>query len=87
MTDLSVMRALPNMTVVCPADLTEAQQVVKAAAEHLGLMVPVGIHDRFGETGSYPELLEENGLTAGHIARAAIGLLERKKNALNGGRR
>jgi transketolase len=35
-TDLSVMRVLPNMTVVCPADITECMQVVKAAAEYKG---------------------------------------------------
>ena len=34
--DLAVMRSLPNMTVVCCADLTEADQVVGAALEHRG---------------------------------------------------
>jgi transketolase len=34
--DLALMRALPNMTVLCPADYNEARQAVLAAAEHEG---------------------------------------------------
>ncbi len=34
--DLAVMRALPNMTVVCCADITEAQQMIAATADHQG---------------------------------------------------
>lgn len=37
-TDLSVMRAMPNMTVVCCADLTEADMIIDAAIKHQGPM-------------------------------------------------
>jgi transketolase len=36
--DVAVMRAIPNMTVVCPADCGEIVKVVQAAAEHKGPM-------------------------------------------------
>lgn len=34
--DIALMRALPNMTVLVPADAVEAKLMVKAAAEHVG---------------------------------------------------
>ena len=34
--DLAIMRALPNMTVICPADAVEVKKAVRAAAEHIG---------------------------------------------------
>lgn len=34
--DLSVMRALPNMTVLAPADETEAEAIIRWAADHDG---------------------------------------------------
>lgn len=34
--DIALMRALPNMTVIVPADGVETKQVIKAAAEHEG---------------------------------------------------
>ncbi|MDN5347761.1 MAG: transketolase [Clostridia bacterium] len=34
--DIALMRALPNMTVIVPADAEETRQAVKAAAEHYG---------------------------------------------------
>jgi len=34
--DLAVMRALPNMTVICPADGVETKKAVRAAALHKG---------------------------------------------------
>jgi transketolase len=45
----------------------------------------LGIMDRFSPSGSYDELLDYNGLTAGHIAKAAGGLLRgyAKRNANN----
>lgn len=36
--DIAVMRAIPNMTVVCPADCGEIVKVVQAAAEYNGPM-------------------------------------------------
>ncbi|MDI9591183.1 MAG: transketolase family protein [Acidobacteriota bacterium] len=36
--DIAVMRSLPNMVVVVPADDVEAEAVVRAAAEHVGPM-------------------------------------------------
>jgi transketolase len=34
--DLAIMRALPNMTVLCPADGPETAAAIKAAAAHVG---------------------------------------------------
>ena len=34
--DLAIMRAIPNMTVLCPADANETVEAVKAAAEMKG---------------------------------------------------
>ncbi|PNT91136.1 transketolase family protein [Clostridium thermosuccinogenes] len=34
--DIAIMRALPNMTVICPADAVETRHAVKAAIEHDG---------------------------------------------------
>lgn len=44
--DISIMRSLPNMTVVCPGDPIEAELATKAAAKHKG---PVYI--RLGKGG------------------------------------
>jgi len=45
--DFSVMRTIPGMTVVCPADATEARAAVKAAIEYVG---PVYL--RFGRAAT-----------------------------------
>ncbi len=34
--DIALMRALPNMTVLCPADATETKKMIFAAAEYVG---------------------------------------------------
>ena len=34
--DIAIMRALPDVTVVCPADLVEAEEAVKAIAKYSG---------------------------------------------------
>src|SRR4030066_33459 len=34
--DIALMRALPNMTVIVPADATETSSVIKAIADYLG---------------------------------------------------
>jgi len=34
--DIAIMRSLPNMTVLCPADALEAEKMVKAAIDHNG---------------------------------------------------
>lgn len=51
--DIAIMRALPNMNVIVPADGTETEQVIKAAALHKG---PVYI--RLGRLG-LPVLFDE----------------------------
>src|SRR5699024_1940754 len=51
--DLSLMRSLPNMTVLNPADAEETKQAIKASAEHIG---PVYI--RLGRSG-VPTLFDE----------------------------
>lgn len=52
--DIAIMRALPNMKVIVPADATETEQVIKAAAETKG---PVYI--RLGRL-ALPVLFDEN---------------------------
>lgn len=44
--DISLMRGLPNMTVICPADVFEVKQALRAALKHRG---PVYI--RIGKKG------------------------------------
>jgi len=34
--DIAVMRAVPNMTVICPSDITETRMAMRAAVEHEG---------------------------------------------------
>jgi transketolase len=51
--DLSLMRSVPNMTVICPCDDVETMGAIKAAAEHYG---PVYI--RLGRS-SVPTLNDE----------------------------
>ncbi|MGV2795174.1 transketolase family protein, partial [Clostridium perfringens] len=52
--DIALMTALPNMTVIVPADDKEAMEAVKAAAEING---PVYL--RFGRCAT-PDLYDEN---------------------------
>lgn len=52
--DVALMRALPNMTVVEPADAVETQQVVAAIADHPG---PVYLRLKRGEI---PKILEDD---------------------------
>lgn len=53
--DLALMRAIPNMVVLCPCDARETKACVKAALEYKG---PVYL--RFGRLGT-PEVFEEYG--------------------------
>ena len=53
--DFALMRSIPGMTVICPADDVEAKAMVKAAYEHVG---PVYI--RFGRA-AVPVFHEEEG--------------------------
>ena len=41
--DIAIMRTIPGMTIICPADDVEARAAVKAAAEYVGL-----VYMRFG---------------------------------------
>lgn len=52
--DIAIMRVLPNMTVLCPADAVETRHAVKAAMAHDG---PVYL--RLGRLG-VPALYDEN---------------------------
>src|SRR5664280_3503053 len=52
--DVALMRALPNMTVVEPADAVETQQVVAAVANHPG---PVYLRLKRGEI---PKILDDD---------------------------
>ncbi len=53
--DISIMRSIPNMTVICPADDVETEAAVRAAAEYNG---PVYI--RLGRS-AVPTINDENG--------------------------
>lgn len=55
--DIAIMRALPNMTVLCPADAVETRHAIKAAMELDG---PVYV--RLGRLG-VPALYEEGAYT------------------------
>ena len=51
--DIAVMRAIPNMTVIAPSDITETRMAVRAAAAHDG---PVYLRlSRDAVTEDYPE--------------------------------
>ena len=51
--DISLMRSLPNMTVLCPGDPVEARELIKQSCEHTG---PVYIRlGKNGEPKIHPE--------------------------------
>jgi transketolase len=52
--DLSIMRSIPGMTVLCPADAEETKQMVFAAAEYNG-----PVYMRLGRLAT-PDLFDEN---------------------------
>lgn len=52
------------------------------AAEYPVPMEFIGVHDRFGQSGTPEELFAEYGLTAGDIVRAARGVGERRNPGL-----
>jgi transketolase len=46
--DLALMRTLPNMTVIAPADKVEAREIARLSYEHQGpLFIRMGIHENF----------------------------------------
>ncbi len=66
--DIGLMRALPNMIVISPADPPEAQRVVRAAVEHVG---PVYI--RIGRSGEPTITSEEQGFKIGKATQLRDG--------------
>jgi len=58
--DIAIMRALPNMTVVCPADAPEMTRVVEATLDW-----PDPVYIRFGKGGDPVVSRAENGFTLG----------------------
>ena len=55
--DIALMRAIPGMTVICPADATESYQAVEAAINHVG---PVYLRfGRYAVPDLTPELLPD----------------------------
>jgi transketolase len=79
--DVALMRALPNMTVIEPADATETEQAVAAAADHPG---PVYLRLKRGEI---PKIFDDNhrldlrkaqiltGGEAGDVCLVASGMM------------
>ena len=72
--DIAIMRALPNMTVICPADALEVKKAVRAAAEYIG---PVYI--RTARTASEVITKEETPFAIGK----AVTLREGKDLAIS----
>ncbi|NLP43481.1 MAG: transketolase family protein [Peptococcaceae bacterium] len=88
--DLALMRALPNMTVLVPADAEETRQVVRAAAAHSGpvyirlgrLAVPTLFSTEYTFTLGKANILREgtdvaiiaNGLMVSEALKAAAEL-------------
>ena len=77
--DIALMNALPNMTVIVPSDATEAEQVIKYAAEHVGPMYirlgRLAAKDIFDDSYKF-ELGKGVQLTEGNdVAIVATGLM------------
>ena len=70
--DLSLMRTLPNMTVIAPCDAVSAKKAVEAA---LGIDGPVYL--RFGRFAPDADVYTED---AGAAARAAVEILKTCQN-------
>lgn len=91
--DFALMRAIPGMTVICPADDVEARQAVKAAYEYEGpvylrfgrLAVPVFHSDDYKFEIGKGEVIREgaditiiaNGLMVNEAINAAAALAEK----------
>lgn len=58
--DIAIMRALPNMTVVCPADAPEMTRLIEATLDW-----PHPVYVRFGKGGDPVISSPENGFTLG----------------------
>lgn len=85
--DAIVTAAARTDAVVTAEDHSIIGGLGSAVAETLGEHRPtrmrrVGLRDTFGESGANDALLEKYGLTAGHIARAALQLLGQVKSGL-----
>jgi len=90
--DFALMRSLPNMTIICPADAVEAEAAVKAAYEHDGpvylrfgrLAIPVFNDESYEFTWGKSVTLREgkdatiiaNGLMVYEALQAADALKE-----------
>ena len=96
--DFALMRSIPGMTVICPADDVEAKAAVKAAYEHKGpvylrfgrLAVPVFHEEDYQFTIGKGEVLRQgtdvaiiaNGLMVYEAMKAGEALAEQGINAL-----
>ncbi len=71
--DIALMRAVPNMTVLCPCDTAQTKACVKAALEHDG-----PVYMRFGRLGT-PEVYDsekefEFTIGRGYVVREGVDL-------------
>jgi transketolase len=66
--DIAIMRALPNMTVVCPVDAPEMTRVIEATLD-----VPNPVYVRFGKGGDPVVSSAENGFALGKAIRMRPG--------------
>src|SRR5665213_4364249 len=66
--DIAIMRALPNMTVVCPVDAPEMTRVIDATLD-----LPNPVYVRFGKGGDPVVSSAENGFALGKAIRMRPG--------------
>lgn len=93
--DIAIMRAIPNMTVICPADANETAEAVKAMVEYQGpcyLRLNRNDYDNVTEEGKkfeigMPSILKEGkdvvSFATGYMAGLALKAAEELENKVS----
>ncbi len=93
--DIAIMRAIPNMTVICPADANETAEAVKAMVEYQGpcyLRLNRNDYDNVTEEGKkfeigMPSILKEGKdvviFATGYMAGLALKAAEELENKVS----
>ena len=93
--DIAIMRAIPNMTVICPADANETAEAVKAMVEYQGpcyLRLNRNDYDNVTEEGKkfeigMPSILKEGKdvviFATGYMAGLALKAAEEQENKVS----
>ena len=74
--DFALMRAIPGMVMLCPADDVEARAAV-LAEKCPTAMRRIGVNDEFGHSGPAWEVLRQFGLCADHIVEVAEDFVQK----------